>query len=475
MKSLNYILILTVYISLFAFDILSQPSITWQKYYSRSISSEDFGYDACESDNGNFFIVGSSNTRMYIIKIKPNGDTIWTRRFPVDTADIAFSCVSSGDGGCIITGSFDRPFAMKINSDASVAWYKQYNNSIVYAKIFDIIKTSDNNYVMCGEINGGNSGYILKINNNGDFIWDKYFISTSFRRFTSITEAAGSGYVAVSDYRDQPGVTDAVLKLNINGDVLWERLYSGGTQVIEKIGNSSCIIFPRRLTEMGDEYGTHLGFTVADSSGHLLYSKSIDVNPFEVFYGAKVLSSNRIVYSTYYETGIIHAPTFCILRIIDTLGNIITEKTIENKSAGFNWLRSIHKLNNGDILFAGEGAINDTSNNDFFAIRTDSMLNIKPIGIHQAGSEVPDGFLLGQNYPNPFNPVTNIKFDIPKDGFVSLKIYDILSREIYTVNEFRTSGSHTVQFDGANYASGMYFYQFEAGNYKETKKMVLLK
>ncbi len=92
-----------------------------------------------------------------------------------------------------------------------------------------------------------------------------------------------------------------------------------------------------------------------------------------------------------------------------------------------------------------------------------------------ANNNTPKQFRLLQNYPNPFNPVTNIKYEIPNDVNVSIKIYDILGREVFSFYEFKLAGSYEVQFDGSNFASGMYFYKLEADGFVDTKKMVLLK
>ncbi|MBZ0202184.1 MAG: T9SS type A sorting domain-containing protein [Ignavibacteria bacterium] len=88
---------------------------------------------------------------------------------------------------------------------------------------------------------------------------------------------------------------------------------------------------------------------------------------------------------------------------------------------------------------------------------------------------IPGNFKLYQNYPNPFNPVTSIKYDIPKDNFVNVRIYDLLGREVFSSGEFKKAGSYEVKFDGTNFASGMYFYSLESGSFRETKKMVLIK
>ncbi|MBZ0203576.1 MAG: T9SS type A sorting domain-containing protein [Ignavibacteria bacterium] len=91
-------------------------------------------------------------------------------------------------------------------------------------------------------------------------------------------------------------------------------------------------------------------------------------------------------------------------------------------------------------------------------------------------SSIPLVFSLSQNYPNPFNPVTTIKYALPNDVKVIVKIYDILGREVKTlVNDFQKAGYYDAKFEGSNYASGVYFYRIEAGEFVQSKKMVLVK
>ncbi|HMS34406.1 MAG TPA: T9SS type A sorting domain-containing protein [Ignavibacteria bacterium] len=91
-------------------------------------------------------------------------------------------------------------------------------------------------------------------------------------------------------------------------------------------------------------------------------------------------------------------------------------------------------------------------------------------------TQVPEKFTLYQNYPNPFNPVTNLKFGISKLGFVSLKVYDVLGKEIAVlVNEKLSPGSYSLVFDGSNFNSGVYFYRLTSENFTETKKMLMIK
>jgi aminopeptidase N len=98
------------------------------------------------------------------------------------------------------------------------------------------------------------------------------------------------------------------------------------------------------------------------------------------------------------------------------------------------------------------------------------------VGINNELNAIPEKFALHQNYPNPFNPVTNIKFDLPKSSFVTLKIFDMLGREVATlVNEKRDAGTYSVDWKAGEFSSGIYFYSIKAGDFNETRKMLLVK
>jgi len=85
-------------------------------------------------------------------------------------------------------------------------------------------------------------------------------------------------------------------------------------------------------------------------------------------------------------------------------------------------------------------------------------------------------FTLEQNYPNPFNPSTKIKYQIQVGGFVSLKVYDVLGKEVATlVNGEKSAGSYEIEFDASKLSSGVYFYNLRSGDFTQTNKMVLMK
>ena len=88
----------------------------------------------------------------------------------------------------------------------------------------------------------------------------------------------------------------------------------------------------------------------------------------------------------------------------------------------------------------------------------------------------PKNFFLGQNYPNPFNPSTVINYNIPQDSYVKIKLYDNTGREVLTLlSEFISAGYYTINFNASDLASGIYFYNINAGKYTATNKMMLVR
>jgi hypothetical protein len=102
--------------------------------------------------------------------------------------------------------------------------------------------------------------------------------------------------------------------------------------------------------------------------------------------------------------------------------------------------------------------------------------NPKTTAVENDNSKKIVAYKLLQNYPNPFNPATTISYEIPKTSFITLKVYDILGRQVKTlVNKEMNSGSYETKFDASSLTSGIYFYSLQAGSFSQSKKMILLK
>ena len=120
------------------------------------------------------------------------------------------------------------------------------------------------------------------------------------------------------------------------------------------------------------------------------------------------------------------------------------------------------------------------SNDGWFVTNAGAILRYIPTGITSVSQHspprLPESLALSQNYPNPFNPSTTIKFELPRASEVNLTMFDILGREVSVlVNDRRNPGVYQVKFSGSNLASGVYFYRLSAGNFVQTRKLLLLR
>lgn len=150
--------------------------------------------------------------------------------------------------------------------------------------------------------------------------------------------------------------------------------------------------------------------------------------------------------------------------ILQCQGDFVTYsyKILAKDNIGNRSLKSERGLVSGN-------EINCSGEDDSWAISNNENQNVTPTE-----------YSMKQNYPNPFNPSTIISYDLPYDNFVSIVVYDISGKEVANlINEFKTAGRYSVSFSatgvGSNLSSGIYFYRIKAGNYIQTRKMLLLK
>jgi hypothetical protein len=149
------------------------------------------------------------------------------------------------------------------------------------------------------------------------------------------------------------------------------------------------------------------------------------------------------------------------VKIID-IGNIQSPVEVGYFNSAWGRMESISVQNN-TIYVAN-------SENGIYILQNELLTDIK------RPTDMKYTFWLNQNYPNPFNPSTTIEFTLPKSEYVKLKVFNILGKEVSTlVSNKLNQGNHTYIFDGKNLASGIYYYQLAAGDFREVKKMILLR
>ncbi|MCX6250880.1 MAG: phospholipase D-like domain-containing protein [Bacteroidetes bacterium] len=145
-------------------------------------------------------------------------------------------------------------------------------------------------------------------------------------------------------------------------------------------------------------------------------------------------------------------------------------------TGSYNWETPAETGNDENLLVIYDARVNNLYFQEFLARYRESGGALTGSGIGDGGVEVPKGFSLYQNYPNPFNPVTNIKFYVAKSSDVKIVVYDMMGRKVQTlVKETLKPGTYESSFDGSSLTGGIYLYKISAGDYSETKRMMLEK
>ncbi|MBN8568829.1 MAG: T9SS type A sorting domain-containing protein [Ignavibacteria bacterium] len=166
------------------------------------------------------------------------------------------------------------------------------------------------------------------------------------------------------------------------------------------------------------------------------------------------------------QTGLLHSKYMLIDADLMTSNPIV-------QTGSFNYSNNATFDNDENVMIIYDSLMANQYYQDFVKRYTDAG---GTIGISHIENSVTENYFMKQNYPNPFNPTTTIEFGIPKQEFVSLKVYDMLGREVSTlVSQNLNQGVYKYTFQTAGLSSGMYFYVLNSGTFKQTKQMVLIK
>jgi hypothetical protein len=410
----------------------------WTYIYGDTIIGQN-AYCIKEDFEGGFIIAGVKNLTMsvrnaWIIKTDSNGDTLWTYKYGGDKNAEAKNVSFTSDSGYIITGFKSEPghsadvFLLKLDNNGEFKWVKNFGSSY-YEEGLSVQQTIDGGYMVAGSKNAsGRSSdfYLIKTNSDGDLEWAKTYGGTEYDNCTSAQQTYDGGYIMFGESDSYIVNTNLAIKTNSLGDTLWTKVFyrSNGDYgwSVDQTADSG-FIFGGYSNNPGmrDDYW----FIRTDGNGDTLWTKTVG-------YGDD-------------QRG------YCVLQSAD-----------------------------GGYVLAGSSAQGGSIGSDFYVVKLNpSVTNIDDNDI------MLNSFALNQNYPNPFNPSTKIGFTIPQDERretknVSLKVYDILGKEVATlIDEYKPAGSYEVEFNTSTIkhqpSSGIYLYQLKVGEFIQTKKMVFLK
>ncbi len=460
-------------------------------------------------------------------------DTAWTRHYHRGSWEAVYSIQQTSDNGFIMVGpshflddNYVEAFLVKTDQNGDSLWTKVIGNNQNFYP--NCVKEDPNGgYVIVGEKQnspGYRNAFLVKTDENGDSLWGFFYQGTRGAVGNYVTCTFDSGYV-YTGYNNMSGSGDNIFiyKLEANGDTGWFKIYNrGGDEIAECINQTTdggFIIGGRTDYHTAGRNDFYLLKT--DSLGDTLWTRTYGRSQNDYCYSVQQTSDGGYILFGTSDTIIVAGYTYSLAIKTDTSGQVEWQQ-IFDRSTGGDFGQSVQQTSDGGYIFGGN-SLNPGQSQDFCFIRTDADGNIQWIktvggsatdraysvlqttdgGYVLAGETayllplggdfwvvklnsfpnsiekknlITDEFRLRQNYPNPFNPTTTIDFYLPKTSEVILKIFNILGEEVANLlSASLLSGHYSYQWDARNYPSGIYYYQIQAGDFREVKKMILLR
>jgi len=450
----------------------------------------EYATDGLQTKDNGYIILGNGNypnQHAWLIKTDSSGNEIWSKFIRDIGSNLPFwgySVVQTTDSGYAVCGYsyyynpwFDRHYSIliKFSSTGDSLFIKKYDFT-THEVSFVVRETYDGSLILGGTTRYYELERLLKVTPDGNIIWTKEISrSQSPAYLNSLEQDVDRGFIFSIIPNGNPPINPdfELIKCDINGDFLWNKRISGSQYDFARsvyVTNDSGYIVT----------GETKSFGAGDNDVWLLKFNYPPPPPITV------VSPNG---GEFWLVG----SSQNILWISNEVDSVKIELSLDN---GVGWYTIADSTpSDGEFEWIAEPPqtsreckmrISDIKDSTIFD-ESDStfVIDILP-SVDDSSSSIPIEFALFQNYPNPFNPVTSIKYVVGSLQKVTLKVYDILGNEITTlVNEEKQPGTYEVEFSAKggsasggnayNLPSGVYFYQLKAGNYIETKKMVLIK
>jgi hypothetical protein len=485
------ILILTIFQSVFN---SSFAQFTFERAYGGNNYEE--ANAVVQASDGGFIVVGYTETfgagsrDIYVVRTEPDGDTVWTKTFGGIQFDVGHDIIKTDDTHFLI-GAYTTSFGIgegdiyliKIDENGDILWTKTIGTE-ANDHIKKIRKTSDDGFIICGDIEdlGQYKFYLVKTNSEGDTLWTKAY---DYGIANSIIQTNDQGYaVIIYAYETTHQRYDfQLVKTNQNGDILWSKFYGGPDPDLE-IGfaleqtSDQGYLLAGRVNGYGAG-GSDFLILKTNSNGDSLWSKTFGGTSDERAFTLVKTSDNGFLIGGYTST---FGGGFFDYYLVKTDGN---GDSLWTRTYGGSWQEMVYDIeetDDGGFAVAGYTQTYGAGLFDFYLVKTNQYGLVSDIS--ESVNNKVDNFELNQNFPNPFNPKTVIGYQLPVGGDVTLKVYDLLGREISTlVDEYKPAGRYEIEFNAESLPSGVYFYQLKAVHpgsssgqaFIETKKMLLLK
>ncbi len=475
-------------------SVITGQSITWQRIidnhysnYSRVIQTHDNFYVAVGYDKVNTI------NKLFLSKFDIYGNVIWHKVFGEHTEGNWIEETNDNNYiicGRIFDGTDSKFYLVKADTSGNIIWEKSYNNSDNdQAKC--VKQTSSNQYIITGTTFPENVGiFFIKTDSSGNVLNQKVYMNDYNQIIFEILEL-NSFFWGIGSISSNNGDL-LLLKLNNYLDTVWTKTY-GGINVdvgnsIDRINNNSIVL--GGVSKSFNQNNRLESYILnIDTNSNINWQKTYSISFSETCNSIRYKQGVGIIDAGSMDSinNISHAK----LRLLNLNGDILKENYYLPGTYGAGFESAEFTSDNG-IIAAGYVTYSGAFEK-MYIVKTDSILFAEPIGLISISTEIPNQFSLGQNYPNPFNPATKIKFMIPlsrgvdaeggqlvtpqREGVSTvITIYDITGKQVKTLlNQSLKPGTYEISFDASGLASGVYFYKLSAGEFTDTKKMMLVK
>ncbi len=464
-------------------------SITWEKTYLQSAATT--GSSIKQTTDGNYIVTGwRLNFGGFICKLNPLGDTLWTRYTPYRDMQ---SIVEAPDGSYVAIGYDYYLYITKYSPFGVQIWAKviEEPNHEIYSS--NIINTTDNNFFVTGYTRLGipsiRSAYYLKIDQNGNRLWSKIITEpNTILGLRMPYQTVDSGFVVIGTQNYNNNGQLYIIKADKYGDTQWTKSY--GSPIFET-GHSIFQTSDKGFLAFGNivysNQNIKLYFLKTDSIGNFQWSKIYgDTNSFyQLLFGENATKSkyDLFFYLTGFSTNYPYLDTNKVFVLkIDENGNKIWEKSYKKDTLHLRGF-AIDQTSDSGFVISGDAFdspvfTNNLSDPQFlYVLKLDKNGIINPIGINNNQQQVPVSFKILKIYPNPFNPVTNILFEIDKTQLLTIRVFDILGKEVEKLAQrYFGIGVHRIIFEATNRPNGIYFIEIKSFyGQKVVKPVVLIK
>jgi len=424
-------------------------------------SEWDRGRSVQQTSDGGYIIAGytysfgAGCTDVYLVKTDSSGDTLWTRTYGGSSDDLGWSVQQTSHGGYVIAGttfSFgagsNDVYLVKTDSSGDTLWTRTYGGSdLDYGN--SVQQTSDGGYIIAGGTRsfgiGARDVYLIKTNSSGDTLWTRTYGGSSGDAGYSVQQTTDGGYI-IAGYTESFGAGGSdVYLVRVAGEqlpVVSIEIVPDDPPVTVPQGGS--FGFTGTLTNNTDQPQVVDVWTIAVGPEKKIYG------PFKEFYDVELAPNDTIV-AHFYQ----HVAYVAPLGFYDYIAYC----------GDYDWNVIDFSSFHGEVIpaiFSG--------GEDLGWLLTGSFDKGDDF------SGVPSEFALRGNYPNPFNASTVIEYQLPVTTDVKLEVYNLLGEKVTTLaDEMQEAGYKSVNWDASKVSSGLYFYKLTAGDFTETRRMMLVK